>query len=420
MGSRQEQLENSPGAAHLARIFPDGPPVSIGEQEVLAEAEGAELGSGPRLRRGQYADRMRAEAEQRRQERGEDLSVLTLLPELPELPRQPAPGRVGHGEGKGRGRRRAGSGQQRGGQDQDIEVEQEASQIRVEEVLVEEEEDAEDDGERLKLADRGRPSMPGPRVVVEGESNWKAIHRLGAWKSFQVQFPMLEEVPQQHRMAWKHAWVESLSRWREAESEEDKDTALLWLGFWAQGLLRKPHRGGRQGRIDVAYRFQCVQEGNWGGLVNMWERDLERRTVSLETMRKMRETEDPVKKNVREKSRVVREVVSLVGSCQLGKAMRRAISFGLADIEDPKVQEQLKQKFPQRCRPLPASVPLLAPIDSMADIQASLLELEACKNPGAGGLRNEYLKCLGETLEAGEVKMLEELGLAYTASQLPG
>ena len=71
---------------------------------------------------------------------------------------------------------------------------------------------------------------------------------------------MLEEVPEQHKGAWVRVWSLTLERWEEARTEGEKDTALLWLGFWAQGLLRKPSRGGKQGRSDVARRFTMALE----------------------------------------------------------------------------------------------------------------------------------------------------------------
>ena len=79
---------------------------------------------------------------------------------------------------------------------------------------------------------------------------------------------MLEEVPEQHKGSFSLAWSECLRRWKEAETEHDKKTSLLWMGFLAQGLLRKPvSRGGKQGRAEVSSRFACVQEADWAGLV---------------------------------------------------------------------------------------------------------------------------------------------------------
>ena len=69
------------------------------------------------------------------------------------------------------------------------------------------------------------------------------------------------------------------------------------MGFLAQGLLRKPvSRGGKQGRAEVASRFVCIQQGDWAGLVERWERDKNKRAQQLANMRRDREMRqgDPV------------------------------------------------------------------------------------------------------------------------------
>ena len=47
-------------------------------------------------------------------------------------------------------------------------------------------------------------------------------------------------------MIWCMAWTESLTRWKEAETDYDKETALLWMGFWAcrESLLEGVSREG--------------------------------------------------------------------------------------------------------------------------------------------------------------------------------
>ena len=57
--------------------------------------------------------------------------------------------------------------------------------------------------------------------------DWEFIHRLGGWESFLVEFQMLEEISEQHKGAWVLAWVECLTKWRDADTEEGKETALL-------------------------------------------------------------------------------------------------------------------------------------------------------------------------------------------------
>ena len=64
-----------------------------------------------------------------------------------------------------------------------------------------------------------------------------------------------------------------------------------------------------------------------------------------------------------------RTVISLIEAGQLGKAMGRVTSFGLGDIRDQAVKNQLAEKFPARQRPLPDSVPKLKPIDSFRNLR---------------------------------------------------
>ena len=111
-----------------------------------------------------------------------------------------------------------------------------------------------------------------------------------------VEFPMLEEISEQHKGTWTLAWTECLRRWSEADTDHDKDTALLWMGFLSQCLQRKPTRGGKKGRVEVASRYKCVQEGDWAGLVEKFERDKVKRAAQLEKMREDRENEDREKK----------------------------------------------------------------------------------------------------------------------------
>ena len=95
--------------------------------------------------------------------------------------------------------------------------------------------------------------------------------------TFLCQFPLLQECPEQHKSAWARAHGYVLSRWRGATfSQHETDTALLWLGFLPQALLRKPSRGGKVGRAQVAHRFNCITNNDWGGLVEAWEGDVKK------------------------------------------------------------------------------------------------------------------------------------------------
>ena len=229
---------------------------------------------------------------------------------------------------------------------------------------------------------------------------------------------MLDEVPEQHKGAWCVAWVESLKRWKTATTDYEKETALLWISFWAQGLQRKPSRGGRQGRVEVANRYSCVLEEDWPGLVDRWMRDKQKREEKFEA-RKRRPDKKNAESEQRELSKQRRAVLSLIESGQLGKAMGRVTSFGLGDISDQALKDQLSEKFPPRQRPVQETVPNIKPIDSFKNMRRSLLSLNPGTAAGSGGLKNEYLIALGERMEESEIKLLEEFGLAYSSCELP-
>ena len=136
---------------------------------------------------------------------------------------------------------------------------------------------------------------------------------------------MLDEIPEQHKGAWCTAWKESLTKWKEASSESEAETALMWMGFWAQGLQRKPSRGGRQGRVEVASRYDCVVQGDWGGLVARWERDKIKREDKNAARKVRRSDRQDSAAEQRDLARQRKVVIGLIEGGHLGKAMNGVI-----------------------------------------------------------------------------------------------
>ena len=131
--------------------------------------------------------------------------------------------------------------------------------------------------------------------------------------SFLTEFTMLQDVSVQHRSAWARGYARVLRCWRSAVTEEDRDRALMWLGFLPQCLQRKPIRGGRSGRAQVAYRYTCLINEDWGSLVELWEKDQERRHDGRRGRNHLRGSEE---RDVCEQRERLREVV-------LSKGLRR-------------------------------------------------------------------------------------------------
>ena len=108
-----------------------------------------------------------------------------------------------------------------------------------------------------------------------------------------------------------------------------------------------------------------------------------------------------------------------LSSGQVGAAMRRITSHGLAEASDPAVREQLRVKFPARNDPLPAYVAKVSPIESFTGLKESLLSLQPGGAPGSGGCRPEFLISLAERMDEHEMELLEQFGMAYTSGDLP-
>ena len=152
-------------------------------------------------------------------------------------------------------------------------------------------------------------------------------------------------------------------------------------------------------------------EGNWGVLVEMFESETERR--ELRQGRRREQTDDEIA------AQRAKEVLKLLMAGQLGKAMHRVTSYGVADMAKPAVLRQLQEKFPPKVHSLPATVPKVAAVNSFRDLKENLLSLTPGTSPGSGGCRPEYLVALGERMEPEELVLLEQFGLAYLSGELP-
>ena len=120
--------------------------------------------------------------------------------------------------------------------------------------------------EVVSLLDRVTPPVPGPLLtILNDESGWGEIDRLGVWDCVLSPFSAIEEVPAQHREAWAMA-MDKVHRkvWEAEEHGEDLDRALKWWFFLPQALCRKAQRGGRAGVGQIRKRFNCVVNGDYG------------------------------------------------------------------------------------------------------------------------------------------------------------
>ena len=82
---------------------------------------------------------------------------------------------------------------------------------------------------------------------------------------------------------------------------------------------------------------------------------------------------------------------------EIGKAVSRLTSFGVASTKDPDVMAALRAKNMERGKELPATVVMGQPLDSLGGLQETLLNLPTAVSSGTGGLR---ATCLFTRLES--------------------
>ena len=272
-------------------------------------------------------------------------------------------------------------------------------------------------GEEVDLQGRVTPEVPPPRPPPPHEEGdgWAQIDRVGAWASMLSSFDAMDEVPSQYVPIWCWAYGEVLRRVQEASPGLQLDRALMWLCFLPQALCRKPKRGGKGGRGLVAKRFNCLaRDKDWGELVRLWEVD-----TRLERERRGRRREERETTEEEEDARKRRKVLLHYGNGQVSKGVRTILSHGVANIDDPRVKEQLERKNPPRVRELPPSVAKGEAVPNLRGLREGLLNLRRLGSPGTGGLRPEYLITLGEHLQAPQMELLESFGLRYLNGELP-
>ena len=270
-------------------------------------------------------------------------------------------------------------------------------------------------GDVLSLVERINPDIPTPRPVTQGEvdaGGWGEIVELGGWGCILCQSPMLDECPAQHQEAFVSAWEEILNRLEGALNEEEMDRALMWLLFIPQ-LLRKPTRGSRAGRGQVAKRFRALQQGDWGSLVEMHQTDLLRLQARRGDgcARRIESEEEKL-------ARVSREAVSLISRGHVSKAVRRLLSHGVASTDDPAILLQLQAKYPAKGKQLPNSVVKGDPVPNLSGLREELQSLAPGTAPGCGGLRPEYLSLLGRQLSEAGFERMKDFGMKYLQGSL--
>ena len=240
-------------------------------------------------------------------------------------------------------------------------------------------------GTQQSLAAWIDPHIPEAVVgaIVEDADGWNKIDSLGVWECGLCQFKTLEEVPPVYRQKWTRALSTILNRILVAQSDEEINRGLKWFLVSAQIFFREPKRGGKKGQSNaqIASRFDCFSRGDWGTLVTLLEYD---RTAAA--------NKQPTKNRNRSEdtnltaAKLRKTVLAMLSRGQVGRAVRRICSNGVASMEDPQVRAALQTKYRQRMKDLPRSVTKGECVQSLGGLRESLLELQTGVSPGFGGV----------------------------------
>ena len=136
-------------------------------------------------------------------------------------------------------------------------------------------------------------------------------------------------------------------------------------------------------------------EDDWGTVLRLLVVDRERGKEKKKRRRKWVRRKEKSETEKRKDQRKV--ALSHLSKGEIGKAVSRLTSFGVASTKDPDVMAALRAKNMERGKELPATVVMGQPLDSLGGLQETLLNLPTAVSSGTGGLR---ATCLFTRLES--------------------
>ena len=273
-------------------------------------------------------------------------------------------------------------------------------------------------GERGELADRLDPEVPGPLIgpLPLAGTGWEDIDRLGAWECALNPFLSMSTVPGPVQTKWARVMATILRAILNAQDETSLTRALKWFLLAPQAFLRQAKRGSEAGRSYVAGRFNSAMEDDWGSVLRLLMVDREREE---ERKRRRKGARRKEKSETEKREDQRKAALSHLSKGEIGKAVSRLTSFGVASTEDPAVMAALRAKYVERGKDLPDTVLMGQAVDSLSGLKETLLNLPTGVSPGTGGLRGEFLACLAEVWDDNTMGLLEEFGMLYLNGHLP-
>ena len=260
------------------------------------------------------------------------------------------------------------------------------------------------------------PEVPGahPGQVADDADGWNMIDNWDVWDCALCQFPTMQDVPRSYREIWAAGVAKVLRAIQSFDEGVGLERGLKWFLILPKAVFRQARRGGKAGKGQITRRVNCLVRGDWGSLLALLEKDCQ---LAKREDRSRRAGRRP--NNTTELENKRRNAMLLLSKGQISKAARRINSNGIANMDDPAIKDQMRSKYPDRGHPLPTTVTRGQCVDNLGGLRDVLLSLKGGVSPGTGGMRGEYLICLGEVWGGAVMELLQHLGMRYLTGQLP-
>ena len=131
------------------------------------------------------------------------------------------------------------------------------------------------DGSQILLEDLLDPVVPGPHngPVIEDADGWNKIDQWCVWECTLCEYPTMLDIPGRYREIWASAVDRVFTAIAGAEGGLDLERGLKWFLILPTVIFRQGRRGGKAGKGQLSQRVNRLVEGDWGGLLELLEKD---------------------------------------------------------------------------------------------------------------------------------------------------
>ena len=172
----------------------------------------------------------------------------------------------------------------------------------------------------------------------------------------------------------------------------------------AQGFALASQERRKERTVNNCYcqKFDCLAQRDWKALLTLLKLDEGFSSRRMQAKRCVRATEETQDNAERKRETVLK----CMAKGQISMAVKGIGSDGVAKLDNPRVKELLKTKYPACHRPLPLYVSKGQCIYNLSFLKETIFDIESGMSPDQGGLGGELLTVLAEVWNEAEMDRL--------------